>query len=82
MLQERTVPEQIRDLYIDALVDVILTSEYNGKIRLCPIEDLPKEMPALGNYTEVLHITRTTPETFAQILQHATGNFDMICIYL
>lgn len=80
---ERSLPEQIRDAYLDGITDVILASPFKGSIRIALVSELERrlETPGDGVTQGTVHMSRLTPTALATILA-TCGPDKKICIYI
>lgn len=80
-IYERNLSEQIRDVYFDAITDVILASPYRGTIRFCLRSEFMYETSLEQRGKQVLHVDHITPQLLGMILG-SFHNYNQINLYL
>lgn len=77
----RTLSEQVRDLYLDAVTDVILASCFRGTVAFRDTEEFRKEIDIEKRDTQTFHVYKITPGVLSIILNSDT-TYNRVVIYL
>lgn len=66
----RTLEEQIRDLYFDKIMEIVLGSPYKGELAIYEERDISgKIWESLDSHKAILHLSKPRPETLWTVLR-------------